>query len=232
MILSDSDILRALNAGDLVIDPINLEEQLQPASVDVRLGSDFIIWNGTGREIDSRRAPSFDASDGRCLIPDCERRVAGDHGFVILPGSFVLGTTVERVKIPANLSATVEGRSSIGRLGIAVHVTAGFIDPGFEGQITFEIVNFNPNPVRLWPGMRVAQLVFSTMQNPARKPYAGKYQGQVGTTASKSHEDFVGVAASKSREDFVGTCIFCGGVGDAHFRHCSRLPERPPIGQR
>lgn len=198
MILSDLDIAARLVAGDLVIEPLDLATQLQPASVDLRLGADVIRWIRPDDE-------NNDAIDVAKLAParlmrKHEHRATGeldedgmpskyDGAILIQPGEFMLGTTIERVRIPVSLAARVEGRSSIGRLGLAVHVTAGFIDPGFEGQITLEIVNFNPYPIWLRPGMRIAQLVFHETKT-AGSGYRGKYQGQEGTTESRVHVDF------------------------------------------
>lgn len=189
MILSDIDINARIAAGDIAIEPFDAATQLQPASVDLRLGPEVINWHRPHDEDD-------DAID--VAKPTPERMTSkytakpdGITGGAILlrSGEFMLGTTIERVRIPPTLAARVEGRSSIGRLGIAVHVTAGFIDPGFEGQITLEIVNFNPRAIWIRPGMRIAQLVFHELRTPAT-PYRGKYQGQTGTTASRAHVDF------------------------------------------
>lgn len=190
MILSDLDIAARIAAGDIAIEPFDATTQLQPASVDLRLGPDVVRWHRPVDEDD-------DAIDVAKPTPArmTSKHVADPEGIaggaiLIQPGEFLLGTTVERVRIPATLAARVEGRSSIGRLGLAVHVTAGFIDPGFEGQITLEIVNFNPRPIWIRPGMRIAQLVFHELRTAAANPYRGKYQGQTGTTASRAHVDF------------------------------------------
>jgi len=185
--LSDTDILRRLERGDLAIDPLDLATQLQPASVDLCLGSDFIVWEAPHSNAIVSGAGVIDMRD----VPGASmmRRVTDDR-FVIWPGQFVLGTTRERVRLPLDVAARVEGRSSIGRLGLCVHVTAGFIDPGFDGEITLEIYNFNPRPIRLHAGARVAQLVFSNLETPSPRGYQGKYQGQRGATASRLARDF------------------------------------------
>lgn len=199
MILSDLDIAARLAAGDLVIEPIDLSTQLQPASVDLRLGADVVRWIRPDDE--NNEAIDVARPTPTRLMRKHEHRATGeldedgdpqrfDGAILIQPGEFMLGTTVERVRIPRSLAARVEGRSSLGRLGLAVHVTAGFIDPGFEGQITLEIVNFNPYPIWLRPGMRIAQLVFAETKTEG-SAYRGKYQGQEGTTESRAHVDFV-----------------------------------------
>ncbi|KYH27485.1 dCTP deaminase, dUMP-forming [Halalkalicoccus paucihalophilus] len=188
MILSDADILRRLEAGDLVIEPIDDPDlQIQPASVDLRLGREFL---------------EFQRANIPCIHPGSEREVSEyvsetviDEGeeFVLHPGDFVLGTTKERVEIPPDLLANVEGRSSLGRLAVVVHATAGLCDPGYRGQITLELSNLGTAPVALTPGMRISQLVFTEMKNPAERPYGSergsKYQDQQGPQASRIQGD-------------------------------------------
>ena len=188
MILSDGDIVHRLESGDLVIDPLDDPElQIQPASVDLRLGETFLEFRRTNIP---------------CIHPDREREVneyvsetvvpAGEK-FILHPNDFVLGTTVERVEIPDDLIAHVEGRSSLGRLAIVVHATAGLCDPGYRGQITLELSNLGSAPVALTPGMRVSQLTFTTLSSPAERPYGNargsKYQDQVGPQASRIEGD-------------------------------------------
>ncbi len=184
MILSDTDILKRLEAGDLVIDPLDdLDIQIQPASVDLRLGREFL---------------EFQRTNIPCIHPDSEQEleeyvdetvVEPDDEFILHPGDFVLGTTEERVEIPADLIAHVEGRSSLGRLAIVVHATAGLCDPGYKGQITLELSNLGAAPVALEPGMRISQLTFTELSSPAERPYGAergpKYQDQSGPQASK-----------------------------------------------
>ncbi len=188
MILSDRDILDRLEAGDLVIEPIDDPElQIQPASVDLRLGREFL---------------EFQRTNIPCIHPTSESEVAeyveettvnDDEEFILHPGDFVLGTTRERVAIPDDLIAHVEGRSSLGRLAIVVHATAGLCDPGFEGRITLELSNLGAAPVSLTPGMRISQLTFTALSSPADRPYGtergSKYQHQDGPQASRIQGD-------------------------------------------
>lgn len=184
MILSDADIERRLEAGDLVVEPLSDPDlQIQPASIDLRLGHEFL---------------EFQRTNIPCIHPDAEQEVADyvtettvDEGdeFILHPRDFVLGTTKERVEIPPDLLANVEGRSSLGRLAVVVHATAGVVDPGYRGQITLELSNLGTAPVALKPGMRISQLVFTEMKNAAERPYGSgrgsKYQDQRGPQASR-----------------------------------------------
>ena len=188
MILSDADILRRLEEGDLVVEPLDDPDiQIQPASVDLRLGREFL---------------EFQHANIPCIHPNSENEVdeyveetvvdEGDE-FILHPGDFVLGTTYERVAIPDDLIAHVEGRSSLGRLAIVVHATAGLADPGFQGHITLELSNLGTAPVALTPGMRISQLTFTELKTPADRPYGeergSKYQDQSGPQASKIQGD-------------------------------------------
>jgi len=188
MILSDADILRRLEEGDLVVEPLDDPDiQIQPASVDLRLGREFL---------------EFQHANIPCIHPNSENEVDEyveetvvdeDEEFILHPGDFVLGTTHERVVIPDDLIAHVEGRSSLGRLAIVVHATAGLCDPGYKGQITLELSNLGTAPVALTPGMRISQLTFTELKTPADRPYGeergSKYQDQSGPQASKIQGD-------------------------------------------
>lgn len=174
MILSDRDLRARLLDGSIGIDPLSdLEQQLQPASIDLRLGARF---------------RSIAEVDSEAMVT-----VAEGDAFVLAPGAFALGTTIERVRVPNDLVARVEGRSSIGRIAVIVHATAGFIDPGFEGEITLELANLGPKPARLTPGMRICQIVFHELTSPAERPYGSargsKYAGQSGPTLSRIDND-------------------------------------------
>jgi dCTP deaminase len=188
MILSDTDILARLGEGDLVIDPLDdVDQQVQPASVDLRLGSEFLEFQRTNI---SCIHPTDEGEVGEYIS---ETVVAEDDEFILHPGDFVLGTTKERVEMPVDLVANVEGRSSLGRLAVVVHATAGFVDPGYRGQVTLELSNLGTAPVALTPGMRVSQLVFTELTSPAERPYGSergsKYQDQHGPQASRIGDD-------------------------------------------
>ena len=182
MILSDGTLRRLLAEGRLVVEPLE-PEQIQPASIDVRLGAGFLVFrNHTTEVIDPYARPS-DLMD-LVEVPD-------GQAFVLHPGEFVLGTTVEAIGLPDDLVARVEGKSSLGRLGLLIHATAGFVDPGWPtGQITLELSNVATLPIKLWPGMRIGQLSFSSLDAPAERPYgspglSSKYAGQRGPVASR-----------------------------------------------
>lgn len=188
MILSDRDLADRLQDGDIIIDPlIDPDLQIQPASVDLRLGHEFVVYKLPHVACIDTRDPESTAGYTETVHID-----EGDY-FILHPGEFVLGTTLEWVKIPDDLVARVEGRSSIGRLAIVVHATAGFIDPGFEGQITLELSNLGRVAVKLYPGSRISQLVFHTMTSPAERPYGpargSKYFGQEGPVVSRIGSD-------------------------------------------
>jgi len=202
MILADREIRRRLADGDLVVEPLDDPElQIQPASVDLRLGREFLEFRRTNIS---------------CIHPDDEREVdeyvdetTVEEGgeFILHPGDFVLGTTKERVEIPPDLIAHVEGRSSLGRLAVVVHATAGLADPGYRGQITLELSNLGSAPVALSPGMRVSQLTFTELTSPAERPYGAergsKYQDQSGPQASRigGDDEFGGDQTSETGGD-------------------------------
>ena len=188
MILSDADILRRLEAGDLVVEPLDDPDiQIQPASVDLRLGREFL---------------EFQRTNISCIHPNSEEEVSeyveetyveDGNEFILHPGDFVLGTTYETVSIPDDLIAHVQGRSSLGRLAVVIHATAGVVDPGYRGQITLELSNLGTAPVALTPGMRISQLILTELKTPADRPYGAergsKYQDQSGPQASKIQGD-------------------------------------------
>lgn len=188
MILSDRDLRARLDKGDIVIDPlIDPELQIQPASIDLRLSSTFVVYR-------LPHVPCIDPKDPSTVEKYTEKvSIEEGEAFVLQPGEFALGSTVERVQVPADLVARVEGRSSIGRLAVVVHATAGFVDPGFSGHITLELGNLGRCAVKLYPGMRISQIVFHTMSSPAERPYGesrrSKYQEQRGPVASRIGRD-------------------------------------------
>jgi dCTP deaminase len=188
MILSDRDIRARLLSGELVIQPLGDDQlQLQPASVDLRLGREFLVYRkGQLAALDPREPTSISEAMERV-------EVLGEQPFVLRPAEFALGSTLERVRLPNDLVGMVDGRSSIGRLAVVVHATAGLIDPGFEGQITLELCNMGALPVKLYPGMRVAQIVLHQMSSPAERPYGvergSQYNHQTGPQPSRLRLD-------------------------------------------
>jgi dCTP deaminase len=174
MILSDKTLKEMISSGRLGITPIN-EDSVQPASIDCRLGSDFLV-------VEDRQMHTIDLNTEILY-----RQIQGPT-ITIPPHSFLLATTMEYIKLPNDLTAFVEGRSSIGRIGLFIQ-NAGWVDPGFEGQITLELYNANSLPIRLEAGRRICQLVFCRMDQAAATPYHGKYQGQINATGSQVFKD-------------------------------------------
>lgn len=186
MLLSDRDIRDQLEAGRISLDPWDAE-MLQPSSVDVRLDRFFRLF-------DNHKYPSIDPAIDQ---PELTRlvEVAADEAFVLHPGEFVLASTYEVITLPDDIAARLEGKSSLGRLGLVTHSTAGFIDPGFSGHVTLELSNLATLPIKLWPGMKVGQFCFFKLSSPAEHPYGSgaygnRYQGQRGPTASRSFQGF------------------------------------------
>lgn len=188
-ILSDKTIKEYLEEGKIVIDPLKDEQQIQPSSVDMRLGDEFKVFKVI-------RKPYIDPKDEEDIAEYMESSTVPEgEAFIIHPNEFALATTQEYVKVPDDLVARVEGRSSMGRLGVTMHVTAGYVDPGFEGRITLEISNIGAMPVALYPGQRVCQLVFETMTTPAELPYGhpkrnSKYMKQLKPECSRVKLDY------------------------------------------
>lgn len=187
VLLSDRDIRAEIQAGRLGVDPFE-DDLIQPSSVDVRLDNLFRVFNNTRyTHID----PAQRQDDLTTLV---EPKV--DEPFVLHPGEFVLGATLERCTLPDDLAGRLEGKSSLGRLGLLTHSTAGFIDPGFSGHITLELSNVANLPITLWPGMKIGQLCLLRLTSPAEHPYGStkagsKYQGQRGPTPSRSYVNFI-----------------------------------------
>jgi dCTP deaminase len=185
-VLSDRTIIEELEAQRLRIDPFDAEA-VQPASVDLRLDRVFRTFRVTARPYVDVRLPIDDLTE---LI-----RVDDDEPFILQPHTFCLGSTVETVTLPDDIVARVDGKSSLGRLGLLVHATAGYVDPGWTGQLTLELSNQSQMPIALYYGMRIAQISFLRLTTPASRPYGSpglgsKYQGQKGPTASRVAREF------------------------------------------
>ncbi len=186
MILSDQTIREYIDAGRIVIDPLD-PKGLQPSSVDLRLDSWFRVFrNHTMGHIDVKQ----NLEELTQLI-----EADDDHPFMLHPGEFVLGSTLERVEVPNDLVARLEGKSSLGRLGLLIHSTAGFVDAGFQGQLTLELSNVANLPITLYPGMKIGQISFQKMTTPAETPYGSgklgsKYLNQRGPMPSRYWENF------------------------------------------
>lgn len=186
MLLSDRDINAELASDRIRLSPSE-PEMVQPSSVDVRL--DRYV-----RLFDNHKYAVIDPAEEQ---PELTRLIEIDpaEGFILHPGEFVLGSTYEKVGLPDDIAARLEGKSSLGRLGLLTHSTAGFIDPGFEGHVTLELSNVATLPIRLWPGMKIGQLCFFRLSSPAERPYGvgatySRYLGQRGPTASRSYLNF------------------------------------------
>ena len=186
MLFSDRDIRSAVDSGHVCITPYD-PSMVQPSSIDVRLGVHFRVM---------ARYPHTHIDPSVCQN-DLTQSVTVEDGdpFILHPGEFVLAATQEVVKLPDDVAARLEGKSSLGRLGLVVHSTAGFIDPGFLGTVTLELSNVSGLPIKLWPGMKIGQLCLLRMTSPAEFPYGhidngSKYYGQVKPTASRAHLDF------------------------------------------
>ena len=186
MLLSDRDIRAEIADKRVVLEPYD-EEMIQPSSVDVRLDRFFRVF-------ENHRYPHIDPAEDQ---PDLTRLVEppGDEPFILHPGEFVLGSTYEVITLPYDVAARLEGKSSLGRLGLLTHSTAGFIDPGFSGHVTLELANVANLPIKLWPGMKIGQLCFFRLSSPAEHPYGSakygsRYQGQRGPTPSRSYANF------------------------------------------
>ena len=186
MVLSDRTIARLIAEGRIVIDPYD-ESLLQPSSVDVRVDGAFRVFHNA-------RYPYIDVKQPQEALTELVE-IAGDEPFILHPGEFVLGSTRERVALPDDLVARLEGKSSLGRLGLLIHSTAGFIDPGFDGHVTLELSNVANLPITIYEGMKIGQISFMQMTEAAAKPYGSgelgsKYQGQRGPTASPYWKNF------------------------------------------
>lgn len=188
MILSDKDIKKLFQEGKIKIAPEpNWDIQLGPASVDFRLGEEFRVFNhSSSPHIDPLKEETFHNLTEKVKVPK-------GSSFVLHPRQFILGVTFEEIELPDDIGARIEGRSSWGRLGIVIHSTAGYIDPGFRGRLTLEISNIGMVPVLLYPGMRLCQIAFEALSSPAEKPYYKKkdvkYFGDTEPQESRIHKD-------------------------------------------
>ena len=186
MVLSDRSIKQAIEAGTIVIEPYSPRD-VQPASVDVHLANKILVFrNSTLPYIDLKKE-----------VPNLtdEVTIDDDEPFMLHPGEFVLGSTLERLTLPNDVVARIEGKSSLGRLGLMIHSTAGFIDPGWSGNLTLELTNVSRLPITLYSGMRIGQISFQELTTEVDRPYGSKelssrYQGQESPTASRAHLDF------------------------------------------
>lgn len=186
MLLSDKDIKAQIDAGRIGLEPLDMG-LLQPSSMDVRLDRLFRLF-------DNHKYPFIDPREEQ---DELTRLVEVDpkEAFILHPGEFVLGSTFEFVTLPEDIAARLEGKSSLGRLGLLTHSTAGFVDPGFQGHVTLELSNTATLPIKLWPGMKIGQLCFFQLSSASENPYGSqkygsRYQGQRGPTASRSHLNF------------------------------------------
>ena len=186
MLLSDRDIKSEIDKGRVVLEPYDLN-MIQPSSVDVRLDRLF-------RTFENHKYAHIDPAENQ---PELTREVAveGNDPFILHPGEFVLGSTYEVISLPDDIAGRLEGKSSLGRLGLLTHSTAGFIDPGFSGHVTLELSNVATLPIKLWPGMKIGQLCLFRLESPAEHPYGSavygsRYQGQRGPTPSKAYLNF------------------------------------------
>ncbi|MSZ16860.1 MAG: dCTP deaminase [Actinobacteria bacterium] len=186
MLMSDRDIRASIEAGLIGLDPLEMG-LLQPSSIDVRLDRFFRLF-------DNHKYAFIDPAEQQ---DELTRLIEVDpkEPFILHPGEFVLGSTYEFVTLPDDIAARLEGKSSLGRLGLLTHSTAGFVDPGFKGHVTLELSNVATLPIKLWPGMKIGQLCFFKLTSPSEHPYgsekySSRYQGQRGPTASRSYKNF------------------------------------------
>ncbi|HEY5639245.1 MAG TPA: dCTP deaminase [Dehalococcoidia bacterium] len=185
-VLSDRTIREEIEKGRIVIDPLD-DGAVQPASVDLRLSGLFRVFRSSSKPFIDVRQPVDDLTE---LV-----EIGADEPFVIQPGTFFLGSTLETVTLPEDIVGRVDGKSSLGRLGLLVHATAGYIDPGWTGRLTLELSNQSQMPIALYRGMRIAQISFLRLSTPVDRPYGSpglgsKYQGQTGPTPSRISEEF------------------------------------------
>lgn len=217
MLLSDRDIRAQIDANRIVLEPFQ-PDMVQPASIDVRLDRYFRLFDNHKYSVID---PAADQAELTRLID-----VGSDEPFVLHPGEFVLGSTYEHVTLPDDVAARLEGKSSLGRLGLLTHSTAGFVDPGFSGHVTLELSNTATMPILLWPGMKIGQLCFFQLSSAAEHPYGddaagSRYQGQEGPTASRSFQNFTRIRIT--RESTLAELA----AGESSADSASAESERP-----
>ncbi len=183
MVLSDRSIRQLIGAGRIGVEPFNPAD-VQPSSIDLHLGADFQVFRNS-------RYPYIDPSTEQAGLTE-RVDASAEEPFVLHPGEFVLGTTIERITLPDDIVARLEGKSSLGRLGLLIHSTAGYVDPGWDGRLTLELSNVANLPIVLTPGMKIGQISFAQMTTPVDRPYGtadlgSKYQGQTEATPSRAH---------------------------------------------
>lgn len=186
MVLSDRTIREEIQRGRIIIEPLDWS-CLQPASIDVHLDRKFLVFRNS-------RRPYIDVRQNTDDITEMVE-TEGDNPFILHPGEFVLGSTLERITLPDDIVGRLEGKSSLGRLGLLIHSTAGYVDPGWQGQLTLELSNVSNLPVTLYHGMKIGQVSFLRLSTPAENPYGSeklgsKYQGQSAPTASRYYKNF------------------------------------------
>jgi len=186
VVLSDRSIREALESGKIIVNPLG-ENAIQPASLDIRLDREFRVFRNHRDSFIDVRAPMETLTE--------VESIDDDQAFVLHPNEFVLGSTIELVELPDDIVARVEGKSSLGRLGLLVHATAGYVDPGWKGKLTMELSNVSNLPIKLYYNMKIGQLSFFELSTPAENPYGSsfiqsKYQNQEGPTASKGYTDY------------------------------------------
>ena len=183
MILSDRDIRANINSGKIKVEPCDLETQLSSVGIDLRLGNEFRLFKVTHKSHVDLSKVNTQIDTELVEVPDGET-------FMLHPGEFVLGITKETVELPDDIAARINGRSSLGRLGIIVHSTAGHVDPGWRGKLTLEISNIGKLPIAIIPGMRFCSLMFESLSSPVEKKYKGKYLDSSTPLSSKINEEF------------------------------------------
>ena len=187
MVLSDRSIKEALHEGRIVLRPLDPAD-IQPASVDLHLDRKVLVFSNS-------RQPFIDVRESMDELTEMVEMPDENHPFILHPGEFVLGSTMEHIELPDDLVARLEGKSSLGRIGLVIHSTAGFVDPGWKGNLTLELSNLARLPITLYYGMKIGQISFLRLTTPAERLYGSeslgsKYQGQTEPTASRSHRDF------------------------------------------